>query len=266
MVEESYTHGHHETVLRSHRWRTAENSAGYLLPLLRPGLSLLDVGCGPGSLTLDLAERVAPGRVIGVDSSPDVIAQARALAVERGIHTVEFAVGDAYALDFPDESFDVVHVHQLLHHVARPVDVLRELLRLVASEGIVAVRETDYAAKTIYPESSGLTAWAELYQRVHRSHGGEPDAGRRVKAWTRAAGFSRIRAGGSSWYFSSDEERAFWGGMWADRALHSAFADDALALGATRDELQAISDAWQAWAADPDGWLMVPSAEILAQR
>ena len=67
----TYTHGHAESVLRSHRWRTAENSAAYLLPLLRPGLDLLDVGCGPGTLTADLATRVAPGRVLGLDASAD---------------------------------------------------------------------------------------------------------------------------------------------------------------------------------------------------
>src|SRR5436190_10740531 len=63
-----YTHGHHESVLRSHRWRTAANSAAYLLPHLTPGLKLLDVGCGPGTITLDLAEAVAPGRVLGIDA------------------------------------------------------------------------------------------------------------------------------------------------------------------------------------------------------
>lgn len=132
---------------------------------------------------------------------------------------VEFAVGSAYAFDFPDGSVDVVHAHQLLHHLARPVEALREFRRVAGQHGLVAVRETDYAAKTIYPESAGLRAWwAELYQRVHRAHGGEPDAGRRLKAWARSASFTNVVAGGSVWVFADDEDRAFWGGMWADRS------------------------------------------------
>src|SRR4029078_5394202 len=77
MTHEVYTHGHHESVLRRHTWRTAENSAGYLLAVLRPGLDLLDVGCGPGTITVDLAARVAPGRVLGLDPAAGVVDEAR---------------------------------------------------------------------------------------------------------------------------------------------------------------------------------------------
>jgi ubiquinone/menaquinone biosynthesis C-methylase UbiE len=108
---QSYTHGHHDSVLRSHRWRTAENSAAYLLPLLASGMELLDVGCGPGTLTTDLAVRVAPGRVIGVDVASDVVEQARAHARGRGVDNVSFCVGDFRTADLGVASFDVVHAH-----------------------------------------------------------------------------------------------------------------------------------------------------------
>src|SRR5918997_794484 len=101
-----YTHVHHESVLRSHRWRTAENSAAYLLPHLKPGMSILDVGSGPGTITADLAARVAPGRVVGTDASADVVAQA---AADHEAPGLSFEVGDAYALPYAAGEFDVVH-------------------------------------------------------------------------------------------------------------------------------------------------------------
>jgi len=73
---EHYTHGHHESVLKSHTWRTIANSAAYLQSQLSPGLSLLDVGCGPGTITVEFADRLAPGRVVGVDAAAEVIAKA----------------------------------------------------------------------------------------------------------------------------------------------------------------------------------------------
>src|SRR3954451_20061619 len=94
-----YTHGHHESVLRSHSWRTAANSAGYLLPHLTPGMTLLDVGAGPGTITADLAERVAPGRVTAVEVSEEALALSRAEIARRGLGSVDFAVADVHALD-----------------------------------------------------------------------------------------------------------------------------------------------------------------------
>src|SRR5438132_1554558 len=111
-----YTHGHHESVLRSHRWRTAENSAAYLLPHLKSGATLLDIGCGPGTITADLATLVTPGRVTALEVTADALDLARAEVERRGLDSVGFAVGDVHALDFPDDSFDVVHAHQVLQH------------------------------------------------------------------------------------------------------------------------------------------------------
>jgi SAM-dependent methyltransferase len=262
---ERYTHGHHESVLRSHTWRTAENSVAYLLPHLSPGLSLLDVGAGPGTITVDLARRLAPGRVLGVDASAEVVETARAHASEQSV-AVEFAVGDASALDLPDGTFDVVHAHQVLHHLARPAEALREWRRVLAPGGIVAAREVDYAGTVLYPETDGLRAWAALYQRVHRANAGDPDAGRRLLAWAHEAGFTDVEPTGSVWVFATPELRAWWGGMWADRVLQSAFATDALRHGfATQGELEAISRAWRDWAADADGWMSMPHGEIVAR-
>src|SRR5674476_1594575 len=155
MTTDVYTHGHHESVLRSHSWRTAANSAAHLLPYLREGQRLLDVGCGPGTITVDLAAHVAPGPVIGVDTSAEVLERARRHAAELGA-PVSFQVGDVYALDFPDASFDVVHAHQVLQHLTDPVAALREIRRVTRPGGVVALREGDYGAMTWYPPSAGI--------------------------------------------------------------------------------------------------------------
>src|SRR3954467_14442373 len=165
----TYTHGHGDEVLRAYRWRSAENSAGYLLPALRPGLDLLDVGCGPGSITVDLAARVAPGRVLGVDVASAPLEQARELAARAGAQA-EFRVGDVYALEVDDGSFDVVHAHQVLQHLTDPVAALREMARVCRPGGVVAVRDVDYAATTWFPAEPGLG-------RVPAGAGARPGAG-----------------------------------------------------------------------------------------
>ncbi|WP_282693441.1 class I SAM-dependent methyltransferase [Streptomyces sp. CC208A] len=261
-----YTHGHHESVLRSHRWRTAANSAAYLLGELRSGLDVLDVGCGPGTITADLAALVAPGRVTAVDTAEDVLDKARATVAERGLENVDLAVADVHALDFPDASFDIVHAHQVLQHVGDPVRALREMRRVCRPGGIVAARDSDYGAFVWYPERPALDGWLDLYHRVARANGGEPDAGRRLVSWARQAGFTDVTATASAWCFSTPEERAWWSGLWADRTTASTYAGLAVDGGhATRAGLEAIGAAWREWGAQEDASFVVPHGEILCR-
>lgn len=262
----SYTHGHHESVLRSHRRRTAGDSAAYLLPHLKPALSVLDVGCGPGTITADLAARVAPGSVTAVDQVADVLGAARAEAQQRGLSNVSFGTADVHNLDFADDTFDVVHAHQVLQHVADPVRALREMRRVCAPGGIVAVRDADYAGFIWYPQLPALELWRELYQQVARANRGEPDAGRRLLSWAQQAGFDDITPSGSLWCYATPETRQWWGGMWADRILHSTVARDLVSLDlATPAQLAEISAAWREWAATDDGWIAIPHGEILCR-
>jgi len=176
----TYTHGHHESVLRSHRWRTAENSAAYLLPFIQPGVDILDVGCGPGTITADLAVLVEPGHVSAVEVSAEALALAKLEVAAQGRANVTFAVADVHDLPFEDGAFDVVHAHQLLQHVGDPVAALREMRRVCKTGGIVAARDSDYGAFTWYPTNPALDNWLALYRRIARINGGEPDAGRRL--------------------------------------------------------------------------------------
>lgn len=264
---DTYTHGHHASVLRSHTWRTAENSAGYLLPHLRPGQRLLDVGCGPGTITLDLAAIVAPGEVIGLDAAADVVATAEASRRERGVEGVRFAVGDAYALDLPDASVDVVHAHQVLQHLRDPVAALAEWRRVLAPGGVLAARDSDYASFFWAPRDPVLDRWMELYHQLTRHNGAEADAGRYLLGWAQRAGFDDVTATSSTWTYADPEARSWWGALWADRVLESSFATQALAAGLSdRGELEAIAAAFRRWAAAPDGVFVIPSGEILAIR
>ncbi len=260
----AYTHGHHESVLRGHQRRTAEDSAAYLLPQLKPGLYVLDVGCGPGTITADLAARVAPGPVTAVDQFADVLDVARAEVRQRNLTNVSFAAADVHRLDFPDDAFDVVHAHQVLQHVADPVRALREMRRVCRPGGVVAARDADYTGFTWFPELPALDLWRNLYRQAARANRGEPDAGRRMLSWAQQAGFDDITPTGSLWCYATAPTREWWGGMWADRILHSDLARQLLGLGlATAAQLEEIAAAWRGWAAAPDGWLAIPHGEIL---
>ncbi len=262
----TYTHGHHESVLRSHRWRTAENSAAYLLPHLSSGATVLDVGCGPGTITADFATLVTPARVTALEVTDEALGLARTEIARRGLDNVDFVVGDVQALDFADDTFDVVHAHQVLQHLGDPVAALREMRRVTRPGGVVAVRDSDYRAFAWYPLLPGLDEWLELYETVARGNGGEPDAARHLLAWAHAAGFTDVTASSSTWLFATPEDRQWWGDMWAERVLESAMAGTALRTNAaTHADLRRISDAWRAWADDHDGWLSLLHGELICR-
>ncbi|MCJ1463706.1 hypothetical protein MMC07_002315 [Pseudocyphellaria aurata] len=261
-----YIQGHHESVLRTHLQRTAANSAAYLLDSLQPSMHILDIGCGPGSISVDLAALVPEGQVIGVETSPEVLESARTLAAERGVKNVRFETGDIHALDYPDNTFDVAHAHQVLQHVGDPVQALREMRRVVKPGGLVAARATDFSIMTWYPDIDGLKDWQKLYLQVARSNGGEPNAGRRLHAWARQAGYDRsgVSATASTWCYNTADERAWWSGVWADRTNKSSYAQDVIDQGfATQNDLDHIAQAWQQWGREEDGWFGILHGEIL---
>ena len=263
----TYISDHSEPVLRSHSWRTAANSAAYMLDSIKPNMRILDVGCGPGTISADLAALVPQGEVIGVDNGAAVIEKAKTLASERGLHNLTFEVGDANKLRFEDQSFDIVHSHQVLQHVPQPVHTLREWKRVTKAGGIVASRVADMTATSYHPDI--LKDYQELYLKVARAYGGNPDGGCRVVSWAMQAGFDRstITPTASSWCFSSPDERRFWGGMWADRITQSAFAENAIKSGlATQEDLDKHVQSCRDWIECEDGFYALLNGEILCQN
>lgn len=263
---DTYTHGHHEAVLRSHRARTAQNSARYLLDHLRPGQRLLDVGCGPGTITADLAAIVAPGEVVAIEREQSVVDEAAAVAAERGLRNLRAELGDVYQLAFNDAAFDVVHAHQVLQHLSNPVAALREMRRVARPGGLVAARDADYGGMVWYPADARLDRWMEIYSAVARANRAEPDAGRHLLGWANRVGFSSVTVTASVWCYADDTTRQWWGSTWATRMTRSAVAEQAVADGiATAAELEAVAAGFRDWADHPDGFFSIPHGELIAE-
>ncbi|KAH7906193.1 S-adenosyl-L-methionine-dependent methyltransferase [Hygrophoropsis aurantiaca] len=229
-------------------------------------MHILDIGCGPGAITIDLARLVPSGHVLGLDSAADVLPGAKRAAA--GIPNVEFRTGDICDLsDIKDNTFDVVHCHQVLQHVSDPVKALSEMRRVAKDgSGLVAARAADVF--TWYPDVDGLGDWLRIFHSVTRKNGGQPEAGRRLVSWAQKAGFERerITASAGTWCFSTPEERAWWGGMWAERVVSSDFARSAIGNNlATREELEHIACAWREWVEREDGWFSLLHGQIICR-
>jgi SAM-dependent methyltransferase len=262
----TYTHGHHASVISQHRKRTAAEAAAFVLPHLRPGMRLLDVGCGPGSITVGLAAAVAPGPVLAIDLAGDVLAGGRELATERGLSNVRFEQADLFALDTPG-AFDIVYAHQVLQHIPDPPAALSAMRRLLAPGGLVAVRDSDYGTCTWNPAAPELSRWLAIYSAVARRNGGEPDAGRHLLGWVRGAGFADAQVSGTTWTFPGYDLPRAWADSWAERTLHSNLATGAIAHGiATADELERVAAGLRRWGALGDAFFSIGHVEVLARR
>ena len=263
--DERYTHGYHQVIVGSYTRRTAETGAAFLLPSLRPDSEVLDLGCGPGTITVGLAQRA--GRVVGLDVSAIMLEKARRQAAEAEATNVAFEEGSAYDLPYGDASFDVVYAHQVMQHLADPVRALREARRVLRSGGLVALRDSDYETMVHAPVEPAIEHWRTLYHRVAASNGGEADAGRYLQGWVLQAGFVDPVVTTSTNTYTDADGRAAWGEMWAVRVVDSDFASYAVDGGfATREELEEISDAFRRWAARVEGFWAWMNGEVLAVR
>ena len=190
---EKYTHGHAPAVVRQHAQRTAEEAAAFLLPELRPGMRLVDVGCGPGSITRGLAERLAPGQVVGLDLSRETLDTARRDAAARGLDNLAYEEGSVYEMPFPDASFDVAYAHQVFQHLREREAALREMFRVVRPGGLVAVRDVDWGTVAYWPRDPWIDRFVEVHSRTWYQNGGEPRMGRQLRALFNTAGVANLR-------------------------------------------------------------------------
>lgn len=262
---EAYTHGYNGQANRVMSQRTAATDAAFLLPHLRPGMRLLDCGCGPGSITVGLAGVVAPGEVVGVDIGPVQVEVARALAAAEGVANARFEVGSVYALPFPDASFEAAFAHTVLEHLADPVAALREVRRVLKPGGVIGVRDGDWGGRVIAPPSPLVEEGYALYARLWVLNGGNPNRGREHRALLREAGFGRIVASASVSAQGTAEETRGVAALAHAQLSRPDFVARVVALGwADRDRLAQLAAAQLAWGDHPDAFANVLLCQAVA--
>lgn len=255
---ETYTLGYSPATIQALQERTLATCASFLLPYLRPGLTVLDCGCGPGSLTIELAERVAPGRVVGIDVDPGQVARAQALAADRGIANVRFETADVYALSYPDATFDVVFSHALVTHLSDPIRAFAESRRVLKPGALLAVSANDYEACVVSPADSAMTRMAILYPRVLTQNGGNRLLARDLREALQQAGLIRVEGHAGAEAAGTPESVRRFAAAMAGTARGSGFVETVLAQGwATEAELVALPDELLRWGELPDAFWAV---------
>lgn len=242
--------------------RTAEKEGAFFLRQLRPGMRVLDVGCGPGSITLGLAEAVIPGEVVGIDFQPSQVAQAQASSASRQIANVRFEVADAYRLPFPNNSFDAVFAHAVLWHLREPVRALAEMRRVLRPGGIVGIRDCDWGGRIYAPAATLLEQWFALTVRIRQRNGGDPFMGRHLRRLLLESGFERAEASVSVWSAGTAQDlqhcAAFLTAQlhgFASAALEERWMDQAA--------VEAVATEIETWAARPDALYVDTYCEVL---
>jgi SAM-dependent methyltransferase len=249
VIDESVQHSYVEN-------RDAATFLPFLLPHLDAGKDVLDVGCGVGSIALDLAPRVDPGRITGIDADPGQIEAARRAAADRGIGNAEFTTGSVYELPFDDGTFDVAYANAVLFYVREPVRALAEMRRVLRPGGLAAVSDDDFGTIVISPEDAEIARAARLFERSVAHEGGHPRYSRHLRGLMLEAGFARSQGFALAPEVYGDDERTRWFADFAAGVFAApSMAETVVSEGwATRAELDRMTAALQAWAERPDAF------------
>ncbi|KAF2154297.1 S-adenosyl-L-methionine-dependent methyltransferase [Myriangium duriaei CBS 260.36] len=271
-----YVNGYHSSVIKSHQWRSAENSCPHLLPTLKemvqadPALSIIDIGCGSGSITVGLASYVPHGTVTAFDLSETALAPARAAAEAAKATNMHFATGSVLSMPYPDNTFDVVHASQMLIHLGDRDQGLREMMRVCKPGGVVAVRDMCLESWTINPEPKWWQRWYEiLLKHIDSMEHVRHNKGSQLLEICLRIGLDpgQVKNSASCWVWAEAGERLAYAEAWYGRTLKSDLAEWALKEGvATKEELQEIAEGWVEWGRNPVGWLGVMNAEVLIMK
>jgi SAM-dependent methyltransferase len=253
--EEHYVGGYSSLLINSLAKRTASVEAGFFLPHLHPGMRLLDCGCGPGTITVNLAEVVAPGEVVGIDIEDKQFEIGRANARERGVSNVRFETGNIYDLPFPSDTFDAVFAHAVLYHLKTPRKALMELHRLLKPGGVIGIRDLDNGGTIFTPSSQILDKALELIGRVLEYNGGNSLFGRSQRAILREVGFVNVQASASYDSYGTPETARGSGEYLAELILSPHMTNVIIEQKwASQSELEEMGAAFKAWGEHPDAF------------
>lgn len=247
--------------------RSAETHAAFFLPHLRAGMTLLDCGCGPGTITAGLARAVAPGEVTGIDLAASQVAAASVTAARLGLDNLTFECGDVYRLPHDDAIFDAVFSHAMLEHLQDPVAVLREMHRVLKPGGVAGLRCIDLGGTLISPADATLSRAHEVWGKYRRHCGGDPFMGRRLRALLRAAGFAETVGTASCETWGRPELTRAVVPALIDEFTGPQIAETAVQMGwATAVEMQAAARALEAWGGHADAFLAIAWCEAIGLK
>jgi ubiquinone/menaquinone biosynthesis C-methylase UbiE len=264
----TYTQGHSAAILKSHQSRTIHNSAAFLLPHLQPHFHLLDIGCGPGTITAGFATRLKDGSVTGIDIGPEVISHDKTTYSTGANPNLTFEVGNVLnGLRFDDNSFDVIFTNQTMIHLPDPIKAIKEMHRILKPGGLLAMRESD--RQDWYPESEGLLLYNDAMQKMMNSTGAKGwYSTRGMHGWAREAGFDRdkMTVSGSGSVSCSKPEREFLADVHLSR-LRDAVGAKIMELGLVdQKQVDRIIQDVEKWRDDVDGWNVIWQCELIARK
>lgn len=189
---ERYTLGYDASALAFVSRRTLETHGAFFLEHLRQGMQVLDVGCGPGSITVGIASHIGSGHVIGVDLSESQVRLAEQTAVEQSVSNAQFQAGSAYALPFGDAQFDALFSHALIEHLKDPARAMREFLRVLKPGGVMGVATPDWSGFLYGPPSAALSAAVKAFEALQVDNGGDVNVGQKLSQFAVDAGFEGV--------------------------------------------------------------------------
>ncbi len=270
---ESYSHGY-GVASRGMAARSADRQAAFFLRHLQQGMSLLDCGCGPGTITLGFAEVVAPGEVVGIDIGPSEIERAQTNARERQLLNARFEVANAYEIPFPDASFDAVFAHTLLEHLSDTQKALSEMSRVLKPGGVIGLRDSDWGGMLISPSSPVVQEFFALREKVLQSNGGNSRLARHLGALLRESAFDRVEVSASYEVYGNFGNAETLGefhnaGLYfaARYAENREFSNRAVELGlADHQSIQDFVKALRSWGEHPDSFFAYANCEAVGWK